>query len=564
MSIRRRSVAVTMCILILASLISFVLPIPRTVSAAFKIEGEEKYTITINNETVFVGKGGTTFIPEITLYRWDDECWIKLGEPLINGAPLNQKDSTSTMDGDIINWASKDIQFEFYSTGDAFEYEMTIANSKAGTTSLLSSITFPIQSQGLSFYYQPPLTEEYSSGWSDRFQVNITVNETTVANNKTGDVLIYRPENVVGSYAVYHESKNGDYTALGGKNYMAGKAFHIYRPMLVDNTGAIAYANLSIIVDGKGTGYITYDYTGIGGWLNKAKYPVNHVIGETFGYITKGVSTANWYNDYITGCLFTLSEAGTGVSINWYIQEFAGQAPIKFALYDSSGNFVTNGDTAEWTITTSYDDWKALNFNTGPSLSAQNYYICFWCDTYHFYGKYDSGAAGQTQYDAQTYGSWPATVSWDGGLAYKCSAYCTYTPGGGCTPAITNSPDNFGFGTLEVSETSATGLDYFTITNTGACAVDITIKGTDMTGGGETWTLSDAGTAGDGIYALKAGLDGGSYSIVVKKNSPYNELVNNLGSSSTQDWGMTLYAPTANIKNEAMSGTVILTATEHT
>jgi len=78
--------------------------------------------------------------------------------------------------------------------------------------------------------------------------------------------------------------------------------------------------------------------------------------------------------------------------------------------------------------------------------------------------------------------------------------------------------------------------------------------------GGVTWTLSDTATPASNVYGLKAGLDGGSYNIIVKKNSPFNDLVTSLADSGTQDWGLQLLAPTAFSDGALKTGTVTLTA----
>ncbi len=128
--------------------------------------------------------------------------------------------------------------------------------------------------------------------------------------------------------------------------------------------------------------------------------------------------------------------------------------------------------------------------------------------------------------------------------------------------SIGDSPNSYDFGALATSATKATGLDYFTITNTSGFAIDATISGTDMTGG-NGWTLADDGNAGSEIVAIKAGLEGGSYNIIVKKTAPYNTLVSNLASAATQKWGMTLYAPTVFTDGVAKTGTVTITAVAH-
>jgi hypothetical protein len=93
-------------------------------------------------------------------------------------------------------------------------------------------------------------------------------------------------------------------------------------------------------------------------------------------------------------------------------------------------------------------------------------------------------------------------------------------------------------------------------------AVDITIQGTDLTGGDDTWTLSDTATPGADTYGLKAGLEGGDYTIIVKKSATYNTLKSNLASSATQKWGLKIWMPTSVTDYDAqeMTGTVTLVA----
>jgi hypothetical protein len=132
------------------------------------------------------------------------------------------------------------------------------------------------------------------------------------------------------------------------------------------------------------------------------------------------------------------------------------------------------------------------------------------------------------------------------------------------TLEITNTPDSKDFGVLAVNTSSNTTIGYFTITNTGNCNVDITIQGTDLTGGDDTWDLADNGSPGENIYGLYAGLDDGSpaFDIVVRETATYNTLVSGLVEDATQDWGLKLYMPTSLSGYDAqqMSGTVTLVA----
>ena len=79
---------------------------------------------------------------------------------------------------------------------------------------------------------------------------------------------------------------------------------------------------------------------------------------------------------------------------------------------------------------------------------------------------------------------------------------------------------------------------------------------------GVTWTLDDGATPGPDTYGLKAGLEGDAvYTIIVRKNSPYDNLVENLANGASQSWGLELYTPTSFSDGVTKSGTVTLTAT---
>jgi hypothetical protein len=124
---------------------------------------------------------------------------------------------------------------------------------------------------------------------------------------------------------------------------------------------------------------------------------------------------------------------------------------------------------------------------------------------------------------------------------------------------ITNAPGSYDFGTVAAGTTKSSGLTTFQVTNNSSVAVNITISGTDMTGG-NTWTLSDAAAPGSMICGFKAGLFGGSYNVIVKKNGPYNTLVAALGSGLSQQWGLQLLAPTNYTDGATKTGTVTITA----
>jgi len=122
------------------------------------------------------------------------------------------KNIASLQEDGKIKWQDTDKEVHLYPLdkteehAEAFEFEV-ILKKKPKT----NKIVLDIETKGLKFYYQPELTQ------------------------KEKDEGAFRPDNVIGSYAVYHESKSGNYEAFpNGKNYMTGKAFHIYRPKIID------------------------------------------------------------------------------------------------------------------------------------------------------------------------------------------------------------------------------------------------------------------------------------------------------------------------------------------
>ena len=182
------------------------------------------------------------FFPQTKLMRWDNET--NLSVRLVDNFP--GKAIVSQEDGKV-KWVKPDVESHFYEHPVSTEhpeggYEFEVVLKKKPASNVLQ---FTIQTKGFDFFYQPALTQK-------------EIDEGTV-----------RPENVIGSYAVYHSEKQGDYSALGKMNYKAGKAFHIYRPKVTDAVGKEVWGELSIdlpigILD------ITIDQT----FLDEAVYPV--------------------------------------------------------------------------------------------------------------------------------------------------------------------------------------------------------------------------------------------------------------------------------------------------
>jgi len=348
------------------------------------------------------------FFPQVKLKRWDNEVNVSfrlVGD--FSGASV-------TRDGNKIKCVKDKIECHLYELppkermeSGGLEFEVILKEKP--TTNV---IKMSIETKGLRFNYQPPLTEE------EQIFDGRTVTETEV-KDKDGNVLIYRPENVVGSYAAYHKTKKNH--RIGDKNYKCGKAFHIYRPKIEDSDGNWVWGELNIDEDKKElTVTIPQEF------LNNAVYPVRHAAGATFGYTSEPVTSEFSPANYIMGTPATISENGDGVSISRYTRRGGVNSDTKCALYLTSDDSFVKG-TEEVELTSTSFDWIDYNFTDTPSLIASTeYYLCTWSEN-GFYSRRDTGV--DSKYKSQTYNGWPDPVaSWTNYATIEYSIYCTYTP----------------------------------------------------------------------------------------------------------------------------------------
>ncbi|MEW6143348.1 MAG: hypothetical protein AB1597_09410 [Chloroflexota bacterium] len=269
------------------------------------------------------------------------------------------------------------------------------------------------------------------------------------------------------------------------------------------------------------------------------------IVGSTYGYQACALDDADttyvfdatntaWEYD-----LYNLQDsavAGTISNVTVYVKARSVSTPTR-----NNVNTVikTNGVEYRGTATqttTSYALYST-SYNTNPNTSAA------WTWT-----QVNALQAGVELTECKTTGGTSTRET-------RCTyvyIVVTYTP---AVEDISNLPTTYNFGTMSQGGVVATGLTYFSVTNNGSTAIDITIVGTDLTGG-VTWTLGS--TLGTDQYTLYAGLEGGSYSIQV--TTVATTLKSNLAVSATQRWGLSLTAPSEFTDDTPKSGSVTLTA----
>jgi hypothetical protein len=262
-------------------------------------------------------------------------------------------------------------------------------------------IKYSIDSAGLDFFYQPALTQIETDGGA------------------------IRPENVVGSYAVYY--KNVPTNTVGGKEYKAGKAFHIYRPQIIDVNGNKVWGELNI-TGNLMTVTIPQDF------LDKAVYPV--IVDPTFGYTNIGSTASDGSSVFRCSKFITTSEAGNITSFSTYGKEYTGTYTLAQGIYsytsDTAGTKLKADDTGVAITTTA--NWLQSNSVTGYSLVAgTTYWLCanetLGAETYFYY---DTGDANQGAHKGATNGL-PSSFSGATNSTNKFSIYVTYTASGGST-----------------------------------------------------------------------------------------------------------------------------------
>ena len=326
-----------------------------------------------------------------------------------SGALFIDKDETG--EDKVIKFETSDRQYIFYdktvtipndkysngmiSEVDGYEFEFSL-KEKPDT----NVFDFDIETENLDFFYQPPLNVEMSDP------------ECTATDCRE----YHRPVNIVGSYAVYYkDGVRGDYSAAGGKNYMTGMAFTIYRPQAFDASGNSVWCDLNI---DEASGIMTITVPQY--FLDQAKYPV--IVDPTFGNTTAGTSYTSSINNQMVGSVFSSGAAGTVVTTTAYMYPDAGYYAA-FGIYNSSYQWVAN--TASTSVGTT-QAWYAYKLVTSTVISNSTYWLLKNDNDSSNYFYYTTGATNQSLQVAQTFGTWPSSFGSPtlGNLQY--SIYATY------------------------------------------------------------------------------------------------------------------------------------------
>lgn len=370
------------------------------------------------------------FKPQAKIMRWDNEVNFSL-------RAQEHPDATVKTEGKLIKYITPDYEVHQYELDPGeigedggLEFEWVLPKKPASNV-----LTATIQTKELDFFYQTPLTK------------------------KQIDDGASRPENVEGSYAVYHKTKGGMNRA-DGMEYKTGKAFHIYRPKVTDADKNETWAELNID-EASGVLSVTVPQE----FLDKAVYPV--IVDPTFGYTSAGATKAfyisfklssNYFN-YTIGRPYNLSSNGilTKITASFSTNSGSSSGNASAAIYreNSAGSgshdlvkLIERTDLTFDTSTKTYDFTASSDF-----LSADDYILAIIGDSqstpegYSIYLKSDDVGSSKNNYEENTTGSggyatrkaenpWTETAS---SSNWRDTVYATYE----AVPKTETLTDNF-------------------------------------------------------------------------------------------------------------------------
>jgi len=388
---------------------------------------------TKSDDYVYIGDlEDVEFHPKLTLNRWVEECRVKL---VFDDSKVKEK--SCKLEENKVKWEAKREGFAFRlypseprkvimkhpQTGETLEFlqnelgglefEIILKKKPASNQFILS-----IDTQNLKFYYQPPLHHDHPT-WAD--------------TDGDGVADSFRPENVVGSYAVYHATRTNMHRSKeDAEKYKTGKAFHIYRPKAVDAEGNEAWCDLDIDeVKGFLTVSIPQEF------LDKALYPV--MMDPTFGYEDLGGTNLEISAEELYGSAFpSPSDVETADSISVYVTSQAAGYLKGVLVLNSNLNIVQNGVCNP---EKSAIGWCTTTFPTSPNLSPNtDYVLCAIWNGAPNWLKYDTGETDQGLYDSSNSYLSPSDPTDATRDTKKYSIYCTYTAAAPPPPPVEENP----------------------------------------------------------------------------------------------------------------------------
>lgn len=356
------------------------------------------------------GDNPNIFVPSVRLPRWGGIASLEIEhlteknlEPVQSEGKLQWKDQ---QDGREIHFYTRSMPTVGLKHGDphyniAFEFE-TILTRMPLFSGDVYNLDFKLKSNGLDFHYQPSLEEE----------------------RKT-DPSAYRHPAVEHSYAVYHKTKKGHRKGEDW-NYRNGKAYHIYRPQLIDDANNRIWGTLYIDPE-SGLFRVSIPRA----FLETAIYPIRHASGATFGH-TNGGGSYTTVEDYIRYNQIYTTECGTWTSMWAQLWDENDNHTAACAVYvDADDSLFASTDTNSNITDTVPEQYYEFDFDPAVSNTSEwDCKLCCWGDgqVWGFDINYDSSSnAGGWDGNTNTF-TWPEPLD-PSTQSRNYAVYVEYTPG---------------------------------------------------------------------------------------------------------------------------------------
>lgn len=341
------------------------------------------------------------FYPQLKIKRWNNEANFS----------VRLKDSRHvepTIDGDKVVYDTPEYRACFYYLDQGFEFDILEHAKRA------RKLEFSLRHKGLRFLYQDPVRLQEKFDYYTKMGCDPEI-----------------PEDVYGSYAVYHETKVNN-------QYRAGKAFHIKRPWARDKNGWKVWLDLHIDPD---TNLMSMTYPQA--FYDNAIWPV--YVDPTFGYTTAGASNASSINNRGYGHgnssqQYTASSGDQVTTLHFYTRNTNDTADC--GIYDlgtpgssEDGATLLSGN-ATITATGTTPVWETASVTI--DLTNGNGHFCAYATGNGIRRYWDTGVAGDSTEDTNASGgalpsTWTETNTDDEIMSF----YATYTEGGGGSFTLT-------------------------------------------------------------------------------------------------------------------------------
>jgi len=359
------------------------------------------------------------FYPQKKVKRWDNEVNVSIR--LVH----NEKAPTFRKDPDKVVWTGEKVEAHFYDIDPSDEHpegasEFEIFLKEKPVTNVVS---FTVVDKGVEYYYQPELADEEVQEMVDKEGISLLEAKRQC-----------RPENVVGSYAIY--AKEPKQNIVGGKQYKCGKVGHIYRPRIEDANGVKVWGELKI---DKGLLTVTIPQE----FIDNAVYPVRHAAGLTFGYTSLGSRALSiGVDNIITSIIGTASTDGILLKIQAALWSPSGVGSVGMALYNDTGGspttLVSNSYSGSLSPTrttspTQDSEWFSKDGVSGIVVNGNKYWIVLNSNNSTLRISADSGLpSGTSRYKVSPYGNFPVNlITSTSANTNMFSIYATYTASGG-------------------------------------------------------------------------------------------------------------------------------------